>query len=849
MNKKFIFSMFAATTMLLATSCSSDDLAIENASGNMVTATFIVETPEGISTRAVSDGTTVDSVACAVYDENGDELKNLYKKVKMTGRKATYSISLAKGQKYRVAFFAYNGDAQAYDVTDLKNIKVNTENQTSNNEGRDAFTAYVDVTGAETQSSVDLTVTLKRPFAQLNIATADTKAASDAGIDVKQTKVVVTDVYTNFSAFDNDVVANATTSDITFDLANIPTKLATLTAEGKDYAYLAFNYLLVGNKGVTDVTFTWADGNNTNTTEYANVPVQRNYRTNIVGNLLTSNADFTIVVDQNYATPDETIGASTEVIPDDNGVYNVSKASELLWIAEQVNAGDNFEGKTVVLTNDIYLANSAWTPMGGVQSYPSTTFAGTFDGNGKTIHDLNVNKKEAAGLFGSITGVVKNLTVDGAKIVSNHWAGVICGYSSANVGMEINNCHVKNATVTLTAEQTGVDTYDNGDKAGGIIGYMVAGDVVTGCTVENTSITAYRDLGGIVGHSRGTVSDCKVLGGVTVTVDASHNYKHYPTLTDSFDAGSIVGDSKDSESSATITGCSGEATLNVPENVAVVATAEDLKTMLNNFGASGAGNNTINITADITLAEGETWTPVVINGYTGTGIITINGNGHKISGLSAPLFAGGFAGNSGVIIKDLTIDASKVVSTNTQGSGAFIECIDSQPTITLENCHLTNSTVEGSRTGGLIGWNSGYDNQNNGAVYTNVTINGCTVQNCKISGKGTVGGIVGHAGANSWTTNTIENCKVINCELTSYDDSYRVGVVVGTANIGKVVISNIENSGNTVKQIYHNWDNASDPKNGTNEEIARPADQSDLYGRTALGDTGSLTIDGTAVTE
>ncbi len=266
-----------------------------------------------------------------------------------------------------------------------------------------------------------------------------------------------------------------------------------------------------------------------------------------------------------------------------------------------------------------------------------------------------------------------------------------------------------------------------------------------------------------------------------------------------------------------------------------VVTAEELQELLNNFGAAGAGNNTLHIASDIVLAEGETWTPVTINGYNGAGVITINGGGHTISGLNAPLFAGGFAGASGVIINDLTIADSAIVSTNDVGSGAFVEKIDSMPTITLSNCHLVDSSVSGSRTGGLIGWNSGYNDVSDGPVQTHVTITDCSVTNCVITGNGTVGGIVGHAGANAWTWNTIENCKVMNCTLTSNDDSYRVGAIVGTANVGEVKITNCTSTNNDIKQ------------NNNGSEIARPEGQSDLYGRFVPGGSGKLTIDNVAI--
>lgn len=259
-------------------------------------------------------------------------------------------------------------------------------------------------------------------------------------------------------------------------------------------------------------------------------------------------------------------------------------------------------------------------------------------------------------------------------------------------------------------------------------------------------------------------------------------------------------------------------------------TAQELKDLLTSNTASGSGDNVINLTADLNMT-GIDWTPIEVQGYTGAGVITLNGNGKTITGLNAPLFAGGFAGNSGIVIKNLTIADSNIVSTSTTGSGAFIESVDSMQSITLDNCHLKNSTVSGSRTGGLIGWTSGYSNPSDGPVKTYVTITNCSVVGCTITGS-SVGAINGHAGASDWTYTTIENCTVTGCTLNSTDDGdWRVGVVVGTANIGEVTINNITESGNTLTQTGK----------------TAPAGQSNLYGRFVPGSTGKLVIDGVAI--
>lgn len=252
-------------------------------------------------------------------------------------------------------------------------------------------------------------------------------------------------------------------------------------------------------------------------------------------------------------------------------------------------------------------------------------------------------------------------------------------------------------------------------------------------------------------------------------------------------------------------------------------------------GESGSGNVTVTIDKDYDLT-GYQWTSLTVQGYTGAGVVTVEGNNHKITGLNAPLFAGGFAGTSGIVVKNLTLTKVTIKdSTSNQGIGAFINNVDSMPKIELDNCHLTDSSIDsngGARVGGLIGWTSGYNKQDDGPVDTYITVTNCSVENTKITAKGSVGGIIGHAGANPATYHTFTNNTVTGCTLNSTDDGgWRVGVVVGTANVGEVALNNTTESGNTVTQTGK----------------TAPAGQSNLYGRFVPGTTGKLVIDGTAV--
>ena len=303
-TRNLFLSMLAIAGMLATTSCEKE--SIEVPAGNEVVATFTINATDAIATRTIGDGTTVDVVACAVYDANGAEMTELRQYVPVSGQTANYQVRLAKGQAYRVAFFAYNEAANAYDVTDMKNIKINS--YVSNVEARDAFTNIENITAEQTANgAIDVNVDLHRPFAQLNLGVDATEleAARKAGVVVTNSKIVVTNVYNAFSAYDNAIPADAVAGTCEFGLNGIPSEK--LVVNGAEYTYLALNYILVGDKGaeksLSDVEFVWttADGKTNNpTTHFINIPVQRNYRTNIIGKLLTNPANFDIYIDDEF---------------------------------------------------------------------------------------------------------------------------------------------------------------------------------------------------------------------------------------------------------------------------------------------------------------------------------------------------------------------------------------------------------------------------------------------------------------------------------------------------------------------------------------------------------------------
>ena len=251
---------------------------------------------------------------------------------------------------------------------------------------------------------------------------------------------------------------------------------------------------------------------------------------------------------------------------------------------------------------------------------------------------------------------------------------------------------------------------------------------------------------------------------------------------------------------------------------------QELATLLSEATDAQSGDVTIELTDNYDMS-GYDWTPISVDGYHGAGIVTVKGNGHTIKNLNAPLFAGGFAGKSGIVIEDLTIADSTMTAPTDQGSGAFICCADSMTTITLDNCHAKNVTLNGaSRTGGLVGWTSGYSRQDDGPVKSYVTLKDCTVEGCTINAETeSAGGLIGHSGASDWTFTTVTNCSVIDTEINGGNG--KTGVYVGTANVGETTLT-----GCSYEDVTGNV-NTEHPE----------------YGRFVPGTTGKLTIDGNEI--
>ncbi len=509
--------MFVTAGMLLATSCSKEDLnTVQSGSEAQVTFALGLQGGIGTKTRAISDGLSAKKLVYAVYNANGGLISTIAgadangqivnESAFSEGLTDNVTITLAKGQTYTVVFWAQNKDCKAYTTTDLKNVKVSYDGGMNNDESRDAFFRAETFT---VSGNKEIDVTLKRPFAQINVGVtnADWEAAVASGVTIKTSKVVIKNAATTINLLDGTVSGE---TKVIYDFATIPAGFESaenLTVGSNTYKYLSMSYILTGaDKSVLeDLQFTFKpeSGNEIVFDEgLGNVPVQRNWRTNIIGTLLTGNITFNITIDPIYAGdynyPEFKTIAEGVSLDEVNKTYYLSSKAGLTWFADQTNTKSNaFKDYTIKLTSDVDLAGEAWTPVG-----TGTTFNGTFDGGNYTIKNMTVATKDgaSAGFFATAVGTVKNVKLENVNI-TGHWkAGAVVGDGLVS---KIENCHVNGGTITITPRLVNGE-YDDANNVGGIVGYLSAEPNAScnDCSVNGLTITAYRDCGGVVGTAQ-----------------------------------------------------------------------------------------------------------------------------------------------------------------------------------------------------------------------------------------------------------------------------------------------------------------------------------------------------------
>lgn len=186
---------------------------------------------------------------------------------------------------------------------------------------------------------------------------------------------------------------------------------------------------------------------------------QYTYEKDINGDQYDANAAF-----PNVSVWDGTVADTFEAESD--GIYHIETAAQLAAFAADVNSGNTYAGKTVVLDADMNLNNYKWIPIGlyarpiGGGSLMCISFQGTFDGQGHTISNMRTSDTfatdtldivAAPALFGSTDNgaVIKNLTIKDALVFGfaqySYSAAVVGSHSSGD--LTISNVAVEGTTI------------------------------------------------------------------------------------------------------------------------------------------------------------------------------------------------------------------------------------------------------------------------------------------------------------------------------------------------------------------------------------------------------------------
>lgn len=310
MNKNLFKSLAFAAVAVIAGACAKEQ--VTSGDGETVEMTFNVDVPETtITTKGLSDAASVNELICQVFlnDGNYTPVPDLNQTVEVKNKKAKVTFNLVKGQKYSFAFWAQVKGTGYYDTGDLRAVKMNVDAVKANDPAMDAYFAQKDFSALSTPVT-DIkknTVALYRAVAQVNFGTINSDRADK--LEVVKSKIKLTEVPTVFDVvrgYKDDAYSVPATIEFK---ENVPVKEKLLVA-GNEYDYLSTCYVFAyKDQKLTDATATFWVGSTSRTVSAPNAPYKRNMRTNILGDLLTINQEFNIVVDPDFKGGDKTYDA------------------------------------------------------------------------------------------------------------------------------------------------------------------------------------------------------------------------------------------------------------------------------------------------------------------------------------------------------------------------------------------------------------------------------------------------------------------------------------------------------------------------------------------------------------
>lgn len=483
--KRNIFAVLAAAVLLV--SCSQDEVITDTGPDGLVPVTLSAAVGDDVQTRTVSADEDEAPTRCYVQvfttDDSGtiltSALGDLARPLDMGEPTAEGTFSLANvylnpNETYVFLYWADNAEEPYDNLTDLRCAYYNIH--------RIAWAKRSETWKYQESEPTEITAELQHVVAKVTLkTTTNVEAGSKITVTVPTT-------YTAYNVAAGDVIQENKANNTSFAY---PVMDITGTEDGAE----VFSFYALVKDETQNITLT----NGTNSQQVSNVPLAPNMHTTLVGdvqNIGLTDVTFTASIDKKWDdTKTEIIGLEIA----DDATYIVSSPAALQAWAKEAQSDPSLN---CTLADDITLpvvtdGGSNWTPIQG--------YMGTFDGGGKTITGLTINKSTGSnvGLFASIAegGTVKNLKLDDVDITAGSNVGAIAGQNRGT----IENCSVSGSVTGLS---------DN-SYVGGIAGWHREG-TITDCH-SSATVEGITYIGGIAGQSNASITACYSTGSVTAT--------------------------------------------------------------------------------------------------------------------------------------------------------------------------------------------------------------------------------------------------------------------------------------------------------------------------------------------
>ena len=448
------------------------------------------------------------------------------------------------------------------------------------------------------------------------------------------------------------------------------------------------------------------------------------------------------------------------------------------------------------VVNTGWVQGSGWDPIG---DHPNP-FSATFDGAGYAIAGLFIDRadKNLVGLFGEVTGAIRDVTLTGAVVSAKSSVGILAGISQGDIDSVLVSGRVSGFRDVggLVGSNLGEVTQSRVDAE--VSGIVVVGalastneGVIRDSSAAGSATSASRVVGGLAGINRGSIlgsfSESSVMGSDLVggisgysEGPVSNSYTTGPVTARNEDAGGLIGINY-----TKVTNCYSSSTVSASSRAGGLVGKNKSTAAISGSYATGA------VTGDIGSGGLVGWNKGVIEGSYATG--SVAGDENDLGGLVGR--------NSGFV-------AASYATGDVEGYhrvGGLVGYSNRDGTVA--DAYATGSVEGAFETGGLVGWNRGKIREAYSAG--------------RVSGERDVGGLVG------------ENNGAISSSYWDVETSgLSVGVAYGPSEGAEGKQTAELQSPTGYRGIYEGWD-----ADGDVWDFGSPADypkiKADTHGDTA----------------